>query len=137
MKDNLQFRVSAELKNILGRDLITSPDIAILELVKNSYDAHASKVEITFDDETNTSGTIKEGGLAVSFRVLDGLETGIQFFGQPGTIDMPLWGDYAIETDEGGDYFKRKMIGIRGAQIGGADVVAYHGMQIIHQAAQS
>lgn len=51
MKDNLKFRVSAELKNILGRDLITSPDIAILELVKNSYDAHASKVEITFDDD--------------------------------------------------------------------------------------
>ena len=51
MKDNLQFRVSAELKNILGRDLITSPDVAILELVKNSYDAHASKVEITFDED--------------------------------------------------------------------------------------
>lgn len=51
MKDNLQFRVSAELKNILGRDLITSPDIAILELVKNSYDARAPKVEITFDDD--------------------------------------------------------------------------------------
>lgn len=51
MKDNLQFRVSAELKNILGRDLITSPDIAILELVKNSYDAHASKVEIAFGDD--------------------------------------------------------------------------------------
>lgn len=51
MNDSLNFRVSAELKNILGRDLITSPDIAILELVKNSYDAHASKVEITFDDD--------------------------------------------------------------------------------------
>ena len=51
MKDSLNFRVSAELKNILGRDLITSPDIAILELVKNSYDAHASKVEITFDND--------------------------------------------------------------------------------------
>ena len=51
MRDNLQFKVSAELKNILGRDLITSPDIAILELVKNSYDAHATKVEITFDDD--------------------------------------------------------------------------------------
>mgnify|MGYP002623138309 CR=1 FL=1 len=51
MKDNLKFRVSAELKNILGRDLITSPDIAILELVKNSYDAHATKVEITFDKD--------------------------------------------------------------------------------------
>lgn len=51
MKDHLRFKVSAELKNILGRDLITSPDIAILELVKNSYDARAQKVEITFDDD--------------------------------------------------------------------------------------
>lgn len=51
MQDNLQFRVSAELKNILGRDLITSPSVAILELVKNSYDAHATKVEITFDED--------------------------------------------------------------------------------------
>ena len=51
MEDKLQFKVSAELKNILGRDLITSPDVAVLELVKNSYDAHAPKVEITFDDD--------------------------------------------------------------------------------------
>lgn len=49
--DNLNFKVSAELKNILGKDLITSPNIAILELVKNSYDAHATKVEITFDED--------------------------------------------------------------------------------------
>lgn len=49
-KDNLQFKVSTELKNILGRDLVTSPDVAIFELVKNSYDAHASKVVITFND---------------------------------------------------------------------------------------
>lgn len=49
--DNLKFKVSAELKNILGKDLITSPNIAILELVKNSYDAHATKVEITFEED--------------------------------------------------------------------------------------
>ncbi len=49
--DNLKFKVSAELKNILGRDLITSPNVAILELVKNSYDAHATKVEITFNED--------------------------------------------------------------------------------------
>ena len=47
--DHLRFKVSAELKNILGKDLITSPNIAILELVKNSYDAHATKVDITFE----------------------------------------------------------------------------------------
>lgn len=50
--DELQFRVSAELKNILGRDLITSDNIAVLELVKNSYDAHATKVEISFGDDS-------------------------------------------------------------------------------------
>ena len=50
--DELKFRVSAELKNILGRDLITSDNIAVLELVKNSYDAHATKVEITFENDT-------------------------------------------------------------------------------------
>lgn len=50
--DELQFRVSAELKNILGRDLITSDNIAVLELVKNSYDAHATKVEIIFGDDS-------------------------------------------------------------------------------------
>ena len=50
--DQLQFRVSAELKNILGRDLITSENIAVLELVKNSYDAHATKVEFTFGNDS-------------------------------------------------------------------------------------
>lgn len=34
MPNELKFKVSAELKNILGRDLITSPNIAVLELVK-------------------------------------------------------------------------------------------------------
>ena len=52
MPNELQFKVSAELKNILGKDLITSPNIAVLELVKNSYDAHATKVEITFGEDS-------------------------------------------------------------------------------------
>ena len=44
----LSFRVSAGLKNIIGRDLISDKYIAIFELVKNSYDAGASKVDISF-----------------------------------------------------------------------------------------
>lgn len=51
MPNELQFKVSAELKNILGRDLITSPNVAVLELVKNSFDAHATKVEIMFGED--------------------------------------------------------------------------------------
>ncbi|MDE6020228.1 MAG: ATP-binding protein [Ruminococcus sp.] len=54
MKKEGWFKVSSEIKNILGRDLITDSNIAILELVKNSYDAHATKVTITFDGNTLT-----------------------------------------------------------------------------------
>ena len=52
--DELTFRVSTGLKSILGQDLITSDNIAILELVKNSYDAHATKVLITFEENAIT-----------------------------------------------------------------------------------
>lgn len=61
--DELKFKVSSGLKNILGRDLITSDNIAILELVKNSYDAHATKVDITFKDD---SITIADNGKGMS-----------------------------------------------------------------------
>lgn len=44
----LSFRVSAGLKNIIGRDLISDKYIAIFELVKNSYDAGAYKVDISY-----------------------------------------------------------------------------------------
>lgn len=49
--DYLNFKVSSELKSILGRDLIINDYIAILELVKNSYDAYATLVEIRFEDD--------------------------------------------------------------------------------------
>jgi len=47
----MKFRVSSALKNIIGRDLITDDFIAIFELVKNSYDAGAKKVTLTFDSD--------------------------------------------------------------------------------------
>lgn len=52
MSNDWSFKVSSELKNILGRDLITNSNIAVLELVKNSYDAHATEVKISFFDDT-------------------------------------------------------------------------------------
>lgn len=47
-EDALYFKVSTGLKRIIGRDLITSDFVAIFELVKNSFDAHATNVEIYF-----------------------------------------------------------------------------------------
>jgi signal transduction histidine kinase len=45
----VEFRVSSELKNIIGKDLIINDEVAIFELVKNAYDAHATRVDITFE----------------------------------------------------------------------------------------
>lgn len=52
----LNFRVSSALKSIIGKDLITNDFVAIFELVKNSFDAQAKNVSITFetlDSEVN------------------------------------------------------------------------------------
>lgn len=51
MEEELEFKVSSGLKNIIGRDLITDDFIAVFELVKNSYDANAKDVVIEFQDD--------------------------------------------------------------------------------------
>jgi len=50
-QQTISFDIKTGMKNIIGRDLITDDFIAIFELVKNSYDAHAKKVIINFDDD--------------------------------------------------------------------------------------
>lgn len=47
------FRISSGLKNIIGKELITDEFIAVFELVKNSFDANAKTVEITFENQDN------------------------------------------------------------------------------------
>lgn len=46
----LNFHVSSGLKRVLGSELITDAQVAIFELVKNSFDAQASEVVLYFDD---------------------------------------------------------------------------------------
>lgn len=45
------FKVNAELKDIVGRDLINSDNIAVIELVKNAYDANSPSCMICFKNE--------------------------------------------------------------------------------------
>lgn len=47
----LNFEVSSGLKSVLGSELITNDEVAIFELVKNSFDANATRVDIHFTDD--------------------------------------------------------------------------------------
>lgn len=69
MEHQLQFKISAALKNIIGRDLINDDFIAVFELVKNSYDAHASNVNIIFDKTGDkfTKITILDDGKGMNY----------------------------------------------------------------------
>lgn len=46
----VHFRTNALLKSIIGKDLITDDNVAVLELVKNSFDAGSQKVDIIFEN---------------------------------------------------------------------------------------
>lgn len=44
----LHFKTHAQVKNVLGQDLINDDNVAVQELVKNSYDAGSKSVDIIF-----------------------------------------------------------------------------------------
>ncbi len=69
MQNSLQFRISSALKNIIGSDLISDDFIAVFELVKNSYDAHATKVDVIFEDiySKNAKIIIKDNGKGMNY----------------------------------------------------------------------
>lgn len=51
--NNEHFKISAYLKNIIGKELITDEFVAVFELVKNSFDANAKNVQIIFENQDN------------------------------------------------------------------------------------
>lgn len=65
MSNTLFFSVKSGIKSIVGKDLIIDDNIAIFELVKNSYDAHAKKVIITFE---KNKITIADNGKGMSLK---------------------------------------------------------------------
>lgn len=54
----LHFSTHAELKNIIGQDLINDDNIAIIELVKNGIDAGAKRVRLSFLEELPHGSTL-------------------------------------------------------------------------------
>jgi signal transduction histidine kinase len=62
--DKLYFDVSTGLKRVLGRELITDEEVAIFEMVKNSFDAGADTVHLHFDE---TSVLVADNGSGMSY----------------------------------------------------------------------
>ena len=64
------FKTNVLIKNIIGKELINDDNVAVMELVKNSYDAGASKVIIEFKNifskDKNSELIIQDDGCGMS-----------------------------------------------------------------------
>ena len=58
-REELTFFIAARTVLLLGRESISSPVVAVLELVKNAYDADANSVIVRFHKASTPEGTIE------------------------------------------------------------------------------
>jgi HSP90 family molecular chaperone len=58
-KENVRFSVDAGIIDRLGKELVARHETAVSELVKNAYDADATKVELLFKESYKVGGTLE------------------------------------------------------------------------------
>lgn len=58
LEENVGFRINTRFSKLIGRNLISNPVIALMELVKNAYDADANSVIIQFKDLDSNSPSL-------------------------------------------------------------------------------
>jgi len=71
--NNEHFKISAYLKNIIGKELITDEFVAVFELVKNSFDANATDVKIIFENQNDSEPAkliISDNGKGMNYEEL-------------------------------------------------------------------
>lgn len=79
--NSLNFKTNIQLKSIIGKDLINDDNIAILELVKNAFDADAKKVEVVYQNLKINDDKITDNFSSQTSRLLikdDGLGMNLQ-----------------------------------------------------------
>lgn len=70
MTNSENFKISAALKDLIGKELITDEFVAVFELVKNSFDANATKVDVVFEnnyESDNARIIIKDNGKGMNY----------------------------------------------------------------------
>ena len=78
-----RIRPRARLISLIGEELISDEPVAVVELVKNAFDADASRVEVRFagdDPDRPVSILVKDDGIGMS------LETVLNAWLEPGTV---------------------------------------------------
>ena len=70
--EHVRFSVDAGLINRLGKELVGKGETAISELIKNAYDADATKVDLVFKNALKPGGTliIEDDGVGMSYEEL-------------------------------------------------------------------
>jgi len=98
----LKFKFKARLANLFGTELVSSPSVALGELVKNSYDADATEVILTFRNVRKPGGTIiiEDNGEGMN---ADDLEQKWMVIGTQDKQENPV-----------SDLFKRRKVGEKG-----------------------
>jgi len=74
MENQKYFRPKAHILRLLGAELIKNPVMAIYELVKNSYDADSSTVNVDFyniEDKEKSMVTIEDNGTGITAEVME------------------------------------------------------------------
>lgn len=66
MRERLNFITNTLLKNLVGKDLINDDNIAIVELVKNAYDAGSESVLVQFDGFTKAKKTSSSSRIIIA-----------------------------------------------------------------------
>ncbi len=62
---HVQFQTEGRLLQELGERLVASPEVALVELVKNSFDADATTCEIRVEPK-GTALTLSDNGLGMT-----------------------------------------------------------------------
>lgn len=106
MKEQLlHFDVSTGLKRVLGSELITDDEVAVFELVKNSFDADARHVDLYFSDDKIV---VSDNGTGMS---LEDVKTKWLFVGYSAKRNTLKSGDFRDEIAGRRHYAGSKGVG--------------------------
>lgn len=107
-KGELGFTIESRVLRELGERLVKQPEVAIVELIKNAYDADATECAITFDPKTAI--TVTDDGEGISF---DRFKNGWMRIGTSSKEELALSRRYArlITGEKGIGRFAVRFLG--------------------------